>query len=167
MRQFVVPDETHHLIVLDTEGSAYPDDDAFDDAVRFAASWCVASARAGCPVTLATTSGRIAEVRDTQRARSDARAALDFLADLRCGGPGDRGLAHLPSLAAARRGAPVGVVTGRALASDVATLSSVAASVASLNLVCIDTASPDTARGVRVAAGVDLERAADAWNAAV
>lgn len=164
VRHLVVPDETRHLVVLDTCGAAYPEAAVFDDAVRFAASWCVASARAGSAVTIATTSGLLADVEPVENGRPDPSPALDLLADVRRGGPDDTGLSALPSIAAAFRGTAVGVVTGRM--AEVDALPALATGAASLSVVSIDPrAAPVAApRGVRTARGRDLRQAVDTWN---
>jgi uncharacterized protein (DUF58 family) len=168
VRQLVVPEETHHVVVLNTQPAAYAGN-AFDDAVRFTASWCLASTRSGCSVTVATTSGLVADVEPVEGREPDPRPALDLLAAVGVGGPDDPGLAHLPTITASRRGTAVGVVTGRAAGSDLGVLASLAGRVASLGVVCIEETSTQVAgiRGVLFARGEDLHRAAQAWNQVV
>lgn len=164
-----MPDETHHVVVLNTRTAAYATAAAFDDAVRFAASWCLASTGSGCSVTVATTSGQVADVEPVGGGEPDPQPALDLLAAASVGGPEDPGLAHLPSITASRRGMTVGVVTGRVEPSDLDVLASLTGRLGSLGVVCLEeTATPTSApRGVLFARGADLRRAAEAWNETV
>jgi uncharacterized protein (DUF58 family) len=169
VRQLVVPDVTHHVIVLNTRLADYLGKAGFEDAVRFAASWCVASARSGCSVTVVTTSGPVADVDPVDGGVPDPGPALDLLAGVGGGGPDDPGLARLPSIAADHRGTALGVVTGRAARSDLDVLASLVGRMASLGVVCLDEAPTReaVARGVLFARGEDLHRAAHAWNEVV
>jgi len=168
VRQLVVPDETHHVIVLDTRPAVYPGDAAFEDAVRFAASWCLASTRSGCSVTVATTSGLVADVDAVDGGRPDPVPVLDLLAAVDVGGPDDPGLARLPSIAASHRGMAIGVVTGRAARSDLDVPAALVGRVTSLGVVCIAESTGDAGPpGVLLARGADLHGAAQAWNEVV
>ena len=134
VRHNVVPDESQHMVIIDGSSDVYPDGEAFEEAVRVAASWSVAAVRGGCPVRLCTTAGRTAE--DVPLARSEARpvTVLDLLAEV-ARSDGDPGLTALPGLIPADRTVAVGVVTGRAAAAgQLALLPSLRSRVASLSL---------------------------------
>ncbi|OLF10372.1 DUF58 domain-containing protein [Actinophytocola xanthii] len=117
VRYNVVPDEPHHLVVLDTSEKPYDDafEDAFEDAVRVAASVCDASARAGFSVTCRTTGHPAEADGHVPPAASAVTSALDVLSAARPS-PGDPGLSALGGLVtelAAGEGSALTVVTGQ------------------------------------------------------
>lgn len=103
----VVPDEPNMLLVLDTKATSYSGH-AFEDAVRVAASLCIAAARSGHPLQLRTTGGDAA----VAEAGSDASTKLlDLLASVQVGAD-DPGLVALSSMPPGRAATSLGVVTG-------------------------------------------------------
>jgi uncharacterized protein (DUF58 family) len=83
VRHSVVPDQPAHVVVLDAGELGYRySARTFDEAVRAAASTCVAALGGGGRVELRTTAGDV--VTSGQLPRSETRdAMLDFLADVR------------------------------------------------------------------------------------
>lgn len=85
VRHNVVPNEPRHLVILDTSAKPYSGS-SFEEAVRVAASLCVAAERVGYPVACGTTA-------DLEVADGEA-AALDLLSGVQCSAV-DRGLPSL------------------------------------------------------------------------
>ncbi len=124
VRHNVVPNEPRLMVVLDTSIAPYQadrhganrnrvdrdGDEAFEDAVRVAASLCVAACDAGYPLTFRTTGGLIAEF---ERGSVGRGSLLDTLAAVQCD-PGDPGLRQLPQLVPGQHDISLGVVTGQA-----------------------------------------------------
>jgi uncharacterized protein (DUF58 family) len=164
VRHNVVPDELRHLVVLDTSEEPY-DDDTFEDAVRVAASVCVAAGRAGFPVTCHTTADEPHPLGD-----NEVQSALDLLTDARRGAE-DRGLSALGDLlrdvATPGGRAALTVVTGRAAPVVPELVRSARVDNATTCVVHIGQttpASPERAAGVfTISAGTSTEFAAR-WN---
>jgi uncharacterized protein (DUF58 family) len=109
MRRNAVPNEPRAMVLLDTSAAAYADDGSFENAVRAAASLCVAALRAGFPLRLHTTADEKVRADEDGRGRTEA---LDLLAAVRRS-TADPGLAVLPSLLPEEGAVSLGVVTGR------------------------------------------------------
>jgi uncharacterized protein (DUF58 family) len=107
VRHNVVPEEPRMLVVLDTSIAPYSDE-SFEDAVRIAASLCVAAASGGFPLQLRTTGGERAVV----RGRDEQPDLLDLLAGTRRT-PEDAGLSALAGMAPREDGLALAVVTGQ------------------------------------------------------
>ncbi len=126
-RHMVIPDEPRQLVVLDTSSASYTGS-LFEDAVRVAASFCVAAESAGLPFQLRTTGA-------TQRESSGT--TLEFLSTVDTS-TGDRGLAALPErvrdVVADSRGVALTVVTGRVDAEAAQLLMSLRPRFLSVNL---------------------------------
>ena len=159
-RHVVTPDEPRQLIVLDT-GSAPYAGSLFEDAVRIAASFCVAAERSGLALRLRTTGGADQESSGT---------ALEFLSTVDQGGA-DRGLAALPGLVrdvvADTEGVALVVVTGRVDTDAAQLLMSLRPrflSVSLAQLVPPDAAVPARPRGVLAVAAPSSEQFATNWN---
>lgn len=103
----VVPDEPNMMLVLDTKESSYSSE-AFEDAVRVAASLCVAAARSGHPLQLRTTGGDVAVAQSGVDASVEL---LDLLASVKRSAD-DPGLVALSSMPPGRAACSLGVVTG-------------------------------------------------------
>ena len=108
VRHNVVTHEPSLSVVLDTS-AVYSDADAFEDAVRVAASLVVAGVNGGFPTSLHTTSG----YGGTVELNGDGLVrVLDLLAAVRTGSD-DPGLAYLAGLyGSGRAETSLGVVTG-------------------------------------------------------
>ena len=114
----VVPDEPSLMVVLDTSAAAYRDDAGFEDAVRIAASLCVAATSGGYPLELRTTGGAVAV---SEAGIHDEPELLDLLAGV-CADPADPGLTAAARFVPSRAAVSLGVVTGHPAAEQLAVL---------------------------------------------
>lgn len=159
-RHVVVPDEPRQLVVLDTSSAPYQGS-LFEDAVRVAASFCVAAERSGLPLQLRTTGA--AE-------RESSGTALEFLSTVEPDSA-DRGLAALSGLVrdvvSDTQGVALVIVTGR-LDAEAAQLLMLLRhrflSVSLAQLVAPDSALPPRPRGVLAVAAPSSEQFAAGWN---
>jgi uncharacterized protein (DUF58 family) len=133
VRHNVVPDEPRHLVVLDTAAPGYTDD-SFEEAVRAAASLCVAFARGGSALALHTTGGRSVPEQPAARGGADPTPALDALAEA-ARTRDDAGLAALSQLVPAGPGVVLVVVTGEPDPAHLAVLPSIRPRFGSVSLV--------------------------------
>jgi uncharacterized protein (DUF58 family) len=108
VRHNVVPNEPRMMVVLDTSRQPYSPA-SFEDAVRVAASLCVAACDAGFPLRLASTSGATTVA---ERGGDGVTAVLDLLAGVEAGAD-DPGLPALVGLVPDDDGVSLGVVTGQ------------------------------------------------------
>lgn len=108
--------------VLVTSSAAYPDADAFEEAVEVAASAVVAAAGERLPALLVTTAGQALACAGGQ---DDARRLLDFLAGVSCDDGTGLGLAA-DQLRRAEAGGVLLVATGSLSEEDLATLRALA-----------------------------------------
>jgi uncharacterized protein (DUF58 family) len=108
VRHNVVPNEPRMMVVLDTSMPPYSPT-SFEDAVRVAASLCVAACDAGFPLRLATTGGATAVA---ERGGDGVVNVLDLLAGVEAE-PDDPGLPALVGLVPDDDGVSLGVVTGQ------------------------------------------------------
>jgi uncharacterized protein (DUF58 family) len=159
-RHVVVPDEPRQLVVLDTCSAPYTGS-LFEDAVRVAASFCVAAERSGLPLRLCTTGG-------AERQSSDT--ALELLSTVESTGA-DRGLAALSGLVrdvvSDTQGVALVIVTGRVGTEASRLLMSLRPrflSVSLAQLVGPDAATPARPRGVLAVAAPGSEQFATNWN---
>ncbi|MGW4211201.1 DUF58 domain-containing protein [Lentzea sp. NPDC004789] len=159
-RHVVVPDEPRQLVVLDTSSAPYRGS-LFEDAVRVAASFCVAAERSGLPLRLRTTGG--AE-------RESGGTALEFLSTVDTNGT-DRGLAATADLVrdvvSDTQGVALTIVTGHVdngVAQLLMSLRPRFLSVSLAQLVPPDAAVPPRPRGVLVVAAPSSEQFATNWN---
>lgn len=159
-RHVVVPDEPRQLVVLDTSSAPYSGS-LFEDAVRVAASFCVAAERSGLPLRLCTTGG--AE-------RESSGTALELLSTVEPTGS-DRGLAALVDLVrnvvSDTQGVALIIVTGRVDTEATQLLMSLRPrflSVGLAQLVSPDHAVPPRPRGVLAVAAPGSEQFAANWN---
>ncbi|MEU0880558.1 DUF58 domain-containing protein [Lentzea sp. NPDC005914] len=159
-RHVVVPDEPRQLVVLDTSSTPYPGA-LFEDAVRVAASFCVAAERSGLPLALRTTGAAEKE---------SSGAALELLSTVEPAST-DRGLAALTDLVrdvvSDTQGVALTIVTGRVSAEASQLLMSLRPRFLSVNLaqlVTPDAAVPVRPRGVLAVAAPTSEQFAAHWN---
>jgi len=135
VRHNVIPNDPTMLVVLDTSAESYTGD-AFEHAVRIAASLVVSGHTHGFPVTLRTTGGQHAAAGQGAGAAGATDAALDLLTAVT---PSDRdpGLAGLTGLAPGQPGVALGVVTGQPAAGQLATVTAVRPRFAMISLVLV------------------------------
>jgi uncharacterized protein (DUF58 family) len=157
-RQVVVPDEPRQLVVLDTSAAPYPAS-SFEDAVRVAASFCVAAENAGLPFRLRTTGAL---------ERESARTALEFLSTVDKDATG-HGLAalldQLRDVVSDTQGVALTVVTGRVDAATTQLLMLLRPRFLSISLAQLTTAEPVARpRGVLAVCSPGSEQFAASWN---
>jgi uncharacterized protein (DUF58 family) len=157
-RQVVVPDEPRQLVVLDTSTAPYSPS-SFEDAVRVAASFCVAAETTSLPFRLRTTGAL---------QRESARTALEFLSTVERDHT-DRGLAALPGqlrdVVSDTQGVALTVITGRVDAEIAQLLMLLRPRFLSISLAQLTTAEPVTRpRGVLAVAAPTSEQFASGWN---
>lgn len=133
VRHNVVTHEPSLAIVLDTS-AVYSGADAFDDAVRVAASLVVAGVQGGFPTSLHTSSG----YGGTVELNGDGLVrVLDLLAAVRTGSD-DPGLAYLAGVSGAGRAeTSLGVVTGLPSAQQLSRISRVASRFDTVSTILI------------------------------
>jgi uncharacterized protein (DUF58 family) len=107
VRHNVVPNEARLTVILDTSESPYTVE-SFEDAVRVAASLCMAACQAGYPLLFRTTGGVVAR---WERGSAGRDSLLDVLAGVERT-PVDRGLAALSASTAEPNSTSLAVVTG-------------------------------------------------------
>lgn len=159
-RHMVIPDEPRQLVLLDTSSASYPGS-MFEEAVRVAASFCVAAEHAGLPVLLRTTGA--AETRSSG-------TALELLSTVKPGADG--GLTALPErvrdVVSDVQGVALTVVTGRVDAGVAQLLMSSRPRFLSISLAQLVTSDSGTRpRGVLAVAAPSSDQFAAAWNRVV
>ncbi|MGW6935329.1 DUF58 domain-containing protein [Lentzea sp. NPDC054927] len=157
-RQVVVPDEPRQLVVLDTSTAPYSAS-SFEDALRVAASFCVAAETTDLPFRLRTTDAV---------ERESTRAALELLSTVDKGAA-DSGLAGLPdqlrNVVSDTQGVALTVVTGRIDAATAQLLMLLRPRFLSISLAQLTTADPVARpRGVLAVSAPTSEQFAVAWN---
>jgi uncharacterized protein (DUF58 family) len=165
VRHNVTPNESQQMVVLDTSAEAY-DDDSFEDAVRVAASLCVAACRAGDPLIFRTTGGVVGASDRGGRGRD---AVLDVLAAVERA-PNDPGLRALALMLPPQDGVSLGVVTGQPPETQRAAVRAVRAKYQMVSLVQVGEkhrrsgARDSGVFAVNVDTSTDFARA---WNSTV
>jgi uncharacterized protein (DUF58 family) len=161
VRHNVMPDAPGYLVVLDTTRAAYTIE-SFEDAVRAAASLCVAAINAGAELRLRTTDHRVMP-EPAADAPSAVIAVLDFLAGV---STVDDGVSWPQALTLDEDMAALVVVGGRTDEKTRMAVVGAADGSAAVAMVQIDQRSP----GLRTTAGVVTVTArnsaefADYWN---
>jgi uncharacterized protein (DUF58 family) len=166
VRHNVIPDETRHCVALDTSADAYEDEEAFDDAVRLAASWCAAAFEGGNPVTLVTSVGDRAEDEPVGRPPGSPVRILDLLTDVNPSAA-NRGLQDLPRHLPQDRAMPLGLVTGSRSAADLAIVPTLQHRFLSLSLMRVgvpEDADRPALPGVLAVSGRRAAEVAARWN---
>lgn len=166
VRHNVVPDEPRHLVVLDSSTGPYAGA-SFEDAVRVAASLCVAACRSGFPIDLRVTR----DVGDPIPPPGDTElSALDLLSGVEHP-TADRGLSALTELVHdvldSHEGTALCVVTGQAAGEHLDMLASLLPRFLTVSLVQIGEPSAATPRGVIAVNAPTSERFAATWNQVV
>jgi uncharacterized protein (DUF58 family) len=157
-RHVVVPDEPRQLVVLDTSAAPYSGH-LFEDAVRVAASFCVAAETAALPFRLRTTGAL---------ERESTRTALEFLSTVDSN-TADLGLAalagQLRDVVSDTQGIALTVVTGRVEAATAQLLMLLRPRFLSVSLAQLTTAEAVTRpRGVLAVAAPSSDQFAVGWN---
>jgi uncharacterized protein (DUF58 family) len=159
VRHNVIPDEPRHLIVLDTSAKPYAGQ-AFEDAVRVAASLCSAASQAGFPIDLRVTG-------DGSQSGDSELAALDLLSGVESTET-DPGLSHVAELLtdvlAGSDGTVLVVITGQAASEHIDVLSSLGRRFLTVSLAQITEQPMTTPRGVIAVNAPTSERFAAIWN---
>ncbi|MEZ5408428.1 MAG: DUF58 domain-containing protein [Acidimicrobiales bacterium] len=158
VRHNVVTHEPSLAIVLDTS-PVYSDAEAFDDAVRVAASLVVAGVQGGFPTSLHTTSGYGGAV---ELNGDGLIRVLDLLAVVRTGSD-DPGLSYLAGVSSGGRAeTSLGVVTGLPAAQQLGRISRVSSRFDTVSTILIGDRLDRTAPAI---AGSFVMRAptADDW----
>lgn len=165
VRHNVIPNEPRMLVVLDTSAEPYSGE-AFEEAVRVAASLCMAGHARGYPIEVRTTSGVGVT---SQRGSGAPEALLDMLAAVTPAAD-DPGLAALLRTFPREDGTALGVVTGQAPTDALAAVSLVESRYEMTTLVQVGEPwgrPPPALRGV-LSLNVETSRDfAAAWNALV
>jgi uncharacterized protein (DUF58 family) len=163
VRHNVVPNEPRLMVVLDTSAAPYTEG-SFEDAVRVAASLCVAASDNGFPLTLRTTGGGVAAA---ERGGQGQAGTLDLLAGVERSAE-DGGLAELVRMVPGDEGVSLGVVTGQVEAPALASVSAIRNRFDMVSLVIVgeeyDRPAPDV-RGAFVLRCRDSADFAAQWNA--
>lgn len=148
VRSLVTPTEPRLWVVLDTRPSAFQDVEAFEDAVRIAASLCIAACDTGHPLTVSCGIGSIPA--PIPHGPAGRRKVLELLAVVeRAPGSSEPAPAVLAS---AEDNASVAVVTGRVPGSAFLDPFSGGGSFRSVNLIAVGRSDvePPSAAGARV-----------------
>lgn len=165
-RHSVLPDEPRQLVVLDTGAAAYTAT-LFEEAVRVAASFCVAAEQARLPTQLRTTGDATA---DARWSAGDLSTALELLSVVDNDST-DRGLAALldtvRDVVSTDHGVALVVVTGRIEPGQAELLARVRPrflSVSLAQLVTADIRPPVRPHGVLAVAASSSAEFAGSWN---
>jgi uncharacterized protein (DUF58 family) len=163
VRHNVVPNEPRLMVVLDTSAAPYTDA-SFEDAVRVAASLCVAASDNGYPLALRTTGGGVAAA---ERGGQGRTGTLDLLAGVDRSAE-DGGLAELVRMVPGDEGVSLGVVTGQIESPALASVSAIRNRFDMVSVVIVgeefDRPAPDV-RGAFVLRCRDSVDFAAQWNA--
>jgi uncharacterized protein DUF58 len=169
-RRLVVPDQPRLLVVLDTSAAAYAAT-LFEDAVRVAASFCVAGEQSGLPVQLRTTGEATGSTRwSPGEWGGDFGDTLAFLSVVDNTGA-DQGLAVLldavGDVVSAGQGVALVVVTGQVEAGQAELLTLLRRRFLSVSLAqLVEAETPPTAisHGVLAVAASSSAEFAASWN---
>lgn len=165
VRHNVVPNEPRLMVVLDTSAAPYGDG-SFEDAVRVAASLCVAACEGGYPLAFRTTGGAVTAADRTGEGRA---AIMDLLAGIERS-EGAPGLVALTGMVPEEAGVSLGVVTGQAVVDQLGSISAVRSRFDMVTLVMVGEEFERPAPAVSGAYVVNCrtsEEFALAWSAGV
>lgn len=167
VRVNVIPDQPRYTVLLDTSRSPYSEE-AFEEAVRIAASLCATALGAGFPLRVRTTAGPRVMVDPARTRAGGAFQALDLLAAASASQM-DPGLMVLDERLDDSRGGVLVVVTGRVPTRELAQLPRVRRRhpVTVLVRVGDERRGEGGLPGVRVLAPVTAKEFAVLWNATV
>jgi uncharacterized protein (DUF58 family) len=162
VRHNVVPNEPHLMVVLDTSAEPYTDE-SFEDAVRTAASLCMAACDRNFPIDLRTTGGAVAI---SDRSGQGRTAMLDLLAGVEPS-QDSSGLRELLRMVPREEGVALGVVTGQPPAGQLAAVSTVRPRFSMVSVVQLGEQFDRPAASLRGAVVVNVRTSADfavAWT---
>jgi uncharacterized protein (DUF58 family) len=151
--------------VLDTSAGPYTDE-SFEDAVRVAASLCVAACDGGFPLQFRTTGGSAAVC---DRSGEGRAAILDVLAGV-VPSADDPGITELPRMVPGEEGVSLGVVTGQRSPEQLSSVSAVRSRFDMVSVVLLgerfERAAPTVAGAFVVNCGTSDDFAV-VWNGQV
>ena len=162
VRHNVVPNEPKLMVLLDTSAAPYTNE-SFEDAVRVAASLCIAACDGGYPLHLRTTGGGLAV---SDRSGTGRAAALDLLAGVERS-EDDPGVSELVRLVPGESGVSLGVVSGQTVPEQLASVSAVRSRFDMVSVVMVGELFDRPAMSVPGAFVVNCNTSADfvmAWN---
>jgi uncharacterized protein (DUF58 family) len=162
VRHNVVPNEPRLMVLLDTSAAPYTDE-SFEDAVRVAASLCVAACDGGYPLQLRTTGGALAV---SDRSGTGRAAVLDLLAGVERSDE-QPGVSELVRLMPGESGVSLGVVSGQSAPEQLASVSAVRSRFDMVSVVMVGELFDRPALSVPGAFVVNCNTSSDfvlAWN---
>lgn len=160
VRHNVVPNLSRVMVVLDTSRAPYAGD-VFEDAVRTAASLCVATLEHGFPLEMRSTSGT--ELTLPERPGAGEAAVLDMLTAVECGDDDD-GLAALTGMVVQDRETSLVVVTGRPSHEQLGAVSRIRARYSTIHVITLGPDDGTTRSSVRTISARTSEEFASVWN---
>lgn len=161
VRHNVVPNEPRLMVVLDANPSPYTAD-SFEDAIRAAASLCMAACVAGYPLSFRTTGGISGS---WERGQTGREAMLDVLASVERDAR-DPGLKNLSAIPTQHESMSLAVITGKPAAGTTSSVAALRNRFQMVSLIQIGEAAGSSGhdQGVLTITAASSEEFAAAWN---